>query len=297
MSSGDESRSLERQRQLVELDRAVQRCRSTVDEAIARRTIPSKRREWSYFRGQTFESSVEDDVWRDHVALTRRRDEQARDRLVLHYEGHARSLAKRFYRQREPLEDLQQVALEALLLALQRFDPEHKKPFFGFANPTIIGSLRRHYRDVGWSVRVPRRVHDLASTMRDATELLNQDLGRPPTAKELADLMGIAESEVDQAQAAINARSTDSIDAPIGDQESADIFGAEDKNLGLAENWMAVQQVLAVLPETDRDLLQLYFFDELTQTEIAERTGVSQMHVSRSLSRILRQIRSHLPGE
>jgi RNA polymerase sigma-B factor len=216
---------------------------------------------------------------------------------VQHYEGHARSLAKRFYRQREPLEDLQQVALEALLLALQRFDPEHKKPFFGFANPTIIGSLRRHYRDIGWSVRVPRRVHDLASTMRDATELLNQDLGRPPTTDELADLMGISEAEVDQAQAAMAARSTDSLDAPLGERDPADVFGGEDKNLGLAENWVAVQQVLAILPDEDRTILQLYFVDELTQTEIAERTGVSQMHVSRALSRILRQMRSHLPTD
>jgi RNA polymerase sigma-B factor len=295
MSTGAGSR--ERDRRLIELDRALHRCQTAVDEATARRTIPSKRRERSHLFGQALAPSVEQDVWLDHVVLYRRRDEDARDRLVQHYQGHARSLAKRFYRQREPLEDLQQVALEALLLALQRFDPEHRKPFFGFANPTIVGSLRRHYRDIGWSVRVPRRVHDLASTMRDATELLTQDLGRPPTTTELADLMDIPETEVDQAQAAMGARSPDSLDAPIGDRDPADVFGAEDRNLGLAENWVAVQQVLALLPDEDRELLHLYFAEELTQTEIAERTGVSQMHVSRSLSRILRQIRSHLPAD
>lgn len=282
---------------VIELDRALRRCQTAVDEATARRTIPSKRRERGRWLGRAEAPSVEEDVWRDHVLLHRHDDRDARDRLVGHYQGHARSLAKRFYRQREPLEDLQQVALEALLLALQRFDPEHRKPFFGFANPTIVGSLRRHYRDIGWSVRVPRRVHDLASTMRDATELLTQDLGRPPTTTELADLMGIAEEEVDQAQAAMGARSPDSLDAPLGERDPADVFGAEDRNLGLAENWVAVQQVLTLLPDSDRELLHLYFAEELTQTEIAERTGVSQMHVSRSLSRILRQIRSHLPSD
>ncbi len=298
MSADDRPADARAGRQPPTFDEALERCRSVVDGAIAQRTIPTKLVERPRFQGTTLASSVEMDVWADHVVVWRRSDARARDRLVRHYESHAHGLAKRYYRQREPLEDLQQVAMEALLLALERFDPEQRKPFFGFANPTIVGSLRRHYRDVGWSVRVPRRVHDVASTMRDSTDLLTQDLGRAPTTAELADLMGMPTAEVERALLAMGARSTDSIDAPLaGERPASELFGEEDKQLGLAENWLAVQQALVHLSTQDRELLQLYFMEEMTQTEIAERTGVSQMHVSRSLSRILRQVRSHVRSE
>jgi RNA polymerase sigma-B factor len=279
------------------LERSIDRCARVIDEAVADRTIPSKRRARCNLRGSFVAPSVEPEVWRDHIALHRHGDTDARDRLVVQYEGHARALARRFYRQREPLDDLQQVALEALLLALERFDPEHRKPFFGFANPTIIGSLRRHYRDTGWAMRVPRRVHDLSSSLRDAREILTQDLGRTPSMAELADMMDLDEHEVEEVHTAMGARSLDSIDSTLGERDPADLIGREDRNLSLAENWVAVQQILEQLPDGDRELLHLYFAEELTQTQIAERTGVSQMHVSRSLTRILRQMRSHLPSD
>ncbi len=297
MSASDRPAEASAPRQQTSFEEALDRCRSVVDGAIAQRTIPTKLVERSRFQGTAPAASVEVEVWADHVAVKRRSDARARDRLVAHYGAHAQVLAKRFYRQREPLEDLQQVAMEALLLALERFDPEQRKPFFGFANPTIVGSLRRHYRDSGWSVKVPRRVHDLASTMRDSTELLTQDLGRVPTSAELADLMDVTSAEVERAQAAMGARSTDSIDVPLAGRSAGELFGEEDKQLSLAENWLAVQQALVHLTPEDRELLQLYFMEELTQTEIAQRTGVSQMHVSRSLARVLRQVRSHMRAE
>jgi len=117
-------------------------------------------------------------LWTVHVRYARRRDKRSLDQLVERYRAHAESQARRHYRRGEPIDDLTQVAFEALLLALRRFDPERRKPFLAFAKPTIVGSLRRHFRDAGWAIRVPRRVHELATPVRDAHELLTHDLGR-----------------------------------------------------------------------------------------------------------------------
>ena len=245
-------------------------------------------------------ADVDRSIWRCHVAVARRGAMHERTRLIAHYLPHARRLARRLHRSGEPLEDLEQVAAEGLLLAIERFDPSRGLPFLAFANPTIVGSLKRHYRDMGWSVRVARRVHDMAGPLRDATEMLGQDLGRSPTDHEIADLLGCDPTEIDAIRAVEQLRTPASLDrAHVGSDGSqrsmADELGLADGALEVAERRLAAEQVIAMLEPENRELIGLYYQDGLTQAQIAQRLGVSQMQVSRLLERILSQLRSHLP--
>lgn len=232
-----------------------------------------------------------------HVAYRARRTPQARDALVAEYHDMARGLARRYRRGREHEDDLEQVAMVGLLLALDRYDPGRRLPFRAFAVSTITGSLKRHFRDRGWAVRVPRRVHDLSSAMRDAREQLAADLGRFPTPGEVADLLGVDESQVVAAEMAQAARSTTSIDLlPADDDQPAVQLGGLDEELERVQQRHAVEQAVRLLSPRDRELIGLYYEDGLTQSQIAERLGMSQMHVSRLLERALAQLRSHLPA-
>jgi RNA polymerase sigma-B factor len=242
--------------------------------------------------------AVEMEVWKRHVRYARTREIADREALVERYADHAKALARRFYRNREALDDLEQVALEGLLMAIERFDPSRGMPFLGFANPTIIGCLKRYYRDAGWAVRVPRRVHELSRPLRDAQELLSQDLGRTPTPSEIADLLGLDEAVVRDAMLAESVRATGSLDLPAGEEGMSieHALGVYDPGLERVENRQALVESLRLLPEEDRELLQLYYGDQLTQSEIAGRLGVSQMQISRSLDRIVKRLRSHIPN-
>jgi len=245
-------------------------------------------------------AAVDGTIWRCHVAVARRDAPHEQRRLVAHYLPHARRLARRLHRSGEPLEDLEQVAAEGLLLALERFDPGRGLPFLGFANPTIVGSLKRHYRDTGWSVRVARRVHDMIGPVRDAEEMLRQELGRTPTDDEIADLLGCGPDEIDAIRAVEQLRTPASLDRAHGSSEGseqtlADELGATDRALEAAERRLAAEQVIGLLEPESRELIGLYYQDGLTQAQIAERLGVSQMQVSRLLDRIVNQLRSHLP--
>lgn len=243
--------------------------------------------------------AMEPSTWLLHVRLSSG-DLGARDELVARYQAHARALARRFYRHREPLDDLVQVAMEALLLALDRFDPDRRMPFLGFANPTIVGSLKRYYRDAGWSMRVPRRVHELTRPVREAADLLHQDLGRGPTPGEIADLLGVDEERVIEALDASSVRSVASLDAPVTTEASSAVqrgLAATDPMLRSVENRTALEQVVELLDDDDRVLLDRYFGQNLSQQQVADLMGVSQMQVSRSLARVLRRLRSHLPPE
>jgi RNA polymerase sigma-B factor len=238
-------------------------------------------------------------LWTSHVALHRHRRPRDRSRLVEHYHHHARRLAQRYFRHGEPVDDLEQVALEGLVLALERFDPTRGLPFLGFANPTIAGSLKHHYRDAGWAIRVPRRVHDLSQPLRSAHEQLAQDLGREPSASEVADLLGVDEEEVRVAMEAERVRCTASIDAvvsPDGDSSLKDRMGAVDPGLSRVDDLVSLQAALRHIDDEARELIGLYFEDGLTQQEIGRRLGVSQMQVSRLLDRVLSQLRSHIPS-
>ncbi|MEO9223669.1 MAG: sigma-70 family RNA polymerase sigma factor [Acidimicrobiales bacterium] len=234
------------------------------------------------------------DVWVDHVRYRRTGDREARDRLFAEYRAVAGSLASRMYRGGEPLDDLAQVAFEALLLAIDRFDPDRRLPFVAFAKPTIEGSLKRNYRDQGWGMRVPRRIQELARPLTQATDELTQRNGRPPTRHELAERLGLAETDVAAAQRALAARNTDSLD--VGPSGMARVGSSDKSDAGLAraENRIALGQAMERLDERDRDVLSMYFGGELSQTEIAGRYGVSQMQVSRWLRSALRRLGEQL---
>ncbi len=239
---------------------------------------------------------MDTELWALHVRYARDRDEGALTTLVERYRPHAEAQARRHYRRGEPIDDLTQVAYEALMQALRRFEPERGKPFLAFAKPTIVGSLRRHFRDAGWAIRVPRRVHELASPVRDAQELLTHDLGRPPSPGEIADFIGVDEREVLDAQQAEEARVTTSLDAPdpASGLQAEQVIGRPDRGFLGIENRTALLQSLERLSDEDRALLQMYFVEEHTQSQIAEVLGCSQMQVSRLLRRAVRQLRRHM---
>jgi RNA polymerase sigma-B factor len=228
-----------------------------------------------------------------HVRYARDRDRDVLDELVEHYRPYAEAYARRHYRNVEPLDDLTQVANEALIHALHRFEPDRGTPFLGFAQPTIVGSLRRHVRDAGWAIRVPRWVHELARPTRDAVELLTHDLGRAPTPAEVADLLGVDEQEVLDASAAEAARATRSLDTrdTASGLQTEEIVGRIDPGLTGIENRTALAQSLKELSEDDRELVRMYFIDGMSQVQIAEVLGCSQMQVSRLLRTVVRRLR------
>jgi len=266
------------------------------DQARALLTIPIDKVERRWLAGEAVRPAVDAELWRLHVRYARDRDEQTLVTLVERYRPHAEAQARRHYRRGEPIDDLTQVAYEALMQALQRFDPDRAKPFLAFAKPTIVGSLRRHFRDAGWAIRVPRRVHELASPVRDAQELLTHDLGRPPSPGEVADFIGVDEHEVLDALRAEEARVTTSLDAPdpASGLQAEQVIGRPDRGFVGIENRTALLQSLDRLSDDDRALLQMYFMHERTQSEIAEVLGCSQMQVSRLLRRAVRQLRRHM---
>jgi RNA polymerase sigma-B factor len=240
--------------------------------------------------------SVDAALWRAHVRYGRSRDPATRDQLVHHYLPYARSLAARSFRHGEPLDDLQQVAMEGLLVALNRFQPDRRRPFLAYASPTITGMIKHHYRDTGWGMRVPRWVHDLALPVRRAQEMLEQDLGHQPTDAEIADLLDLDEELVRATRGAERARSPASIDAvsQSDDRPLVSELRDHDPTYDHVDDWTAVVQTMKLLPAEDRELLRLYYVENLSQAKIAARRGVSQMQVSRLLGGVVRRLRSHL---
>ncbi len=232
------------------------------------------------------------------------RDEAAREQLVARYLPLARSLARRYGRSSEPFEDLLQVASLGLLKAIDRYQAERGHPFQSFAVPTILGEMRRYFRDSGWAIHVPRGAQERALKVRDAQERLSNETGRAPNVNQLAVYLEIGVEEVIDALQAIRAYETVSLDAPRGGGEEdtvpyGDTLGHDDERYELVELDATVSSALAHLPSRDRMVLQLRFVEDLTQTEIAERVGISQMQVSRLLRRSLEQLRAltDAPGQ
>jgi len=224
------------------------------------------------------------------------RDQDARTELVELYMPLARRMASRYAGVSEPYDDLLQVASLGLLNAVDRFDTSRGTPFAGFAKPTILGELKRHFRDKVWTVRVPRSVHDRIGEVEKATEKLTLEKGRPPSVEELAEQIGIDASEVLEVLEAQHNRKPLSLDAPPVGEDPEEASGAEwvgrpDGNFDLIEHRLAMESVLPVLGEREREVLRLRFAEELPQTEIALRIGCSQMHISRLLRRSLDKLR------
>ncbi|MDQ3940728.1 MAG: RNA polymerase sigma factor SigF [Actinomycetota bacterium] len=227
--------------------------------------------------------------------------EQARyrARLVDQHIGLVEFLARRFRNRGEPLEDLVQVGTIGLLKAIDRFDLEREVEFSTYATPTIVGELKRHFRDKGWAVRVPRRLQELHLELSKTVSNLGHDLGRSPTVAEIADSAGISEEEVLEGLEIAQAYNFTSLDAPIDSGEGAsssfaDQLGAEDEHLENLEYRASLAPEMSKLPEREQMIVYLRFFKGLTQSEIADRLGISQMHVSRLLNRTLAQLREAL---
>ena len=211
-------------------------------------------------------------------------------------------LAKRFKDRGEPLDDLVQVGSVGLLKAIDRFDLERGVEFSTYATPTIVGELKRYFRDKGWAVRVPRRLQELSLRLNKVVAQLTQDLGRSPTVPEIAKATDVTEEEVLEALESGQAYSTTSLDAPTGNDDEdtphrLDRMGEEDIALDNLEYFASLAPLIEQLPEREREILYLRFFKGMTQSRIAEHVGISQMHVSRLLSRILEFLRTGMEGE
>jgi RNA polymerase sigma-B factor len=220
-------------------------------------------------------------------------DPSARDELAAEFLPLAEYFARRFSGRGEPIEDLTQTASLGLLNAIDRFDPERGVPFATYAAATIVGELKRHFRDRGWALRVPRNIQETAILVNRTMSSLWQDLGRAPTVPEIASTADIGEDDVLQALDALQAYTTDSLDAPTSDASStpAETIGGEDQSFEVSEEWLSLAPALRDLPERERMILYLRFFEGKTQTEIAEELGISQMHVSRLVSQSLEKLR------
>ena len=227
------------------------------------------------------------------------RRQRARDSLVEQHLALVEHLARRFRNRGEPYDDLVQVATIGLIKSVDRFDLERGVEFSTYATPTIVGEIKRHFRDKGWAVRVPRRLQELRLSLASATGELSQRQGRAPTVAELAVHLKISEEEVLEGLESANAYSTLSLDA--GDSGSGDepmpvseTLGVEDEGLVGVEYRESLKPMLERLPPREKKILMLRFFKNLTQSEIAAEIGISQMHVSRLLARTLAQLREGL---
>jgi RNA polymerase sigma-B factor len=210
----------------------------------------------------------------------------------------ARHLAMRYAGRSEPTDDLVQTATVGLIKAIDRFDPDRGIDFTGFAIPTILGEVKRHFRDRTWAVRVPRRLQELRLTINEAVSTLSHSLGRSPTVADIAAHLRISEEDVLEGLEGARAYSATSLSAPLGGRDDAtalgDTLGGEDHEMQLAELRIALGPAVGSLDQRERQILSLRFYGNLSQTEIAARIGVSQMHVSRLLARALGRLRAQL---
>jgi RNA polymerase sigma-B factor len=223
-------------------------------------------------------------------------DRRVRDELVEEHAPLAHFLASRFANRGEPRDDLVQVALVGLFKAVERFDPDRGLQFSTFATPTILGELKRHFRDRGWAVRVPRRVQELHLQLGRIVSALGQEKGRSPTPGEVAERAGVSEESVLEAMEAGSLYRLVSLDGSVTpDDEGGELaacLGDDDPEFERIEHRSEIAELLNVLPARERRIVELRFFESMTQSEIAEHVGVSQMHVSRLLNRSLDRLRA-----
>jgi RNA polymerase sigma-B factor len=237
----------------------------------------------------------ERELWR---RLRKHGDSAAREELVRRYLPFAKNLALRYRGASESFDDLLQVANLGLVNAIDRFDPERGTPFAAFASPTILGELKRHFRDRVWTVRVPRGLHDRMAEVDKATSALTVELQRSPSVGEIAGKLEMDATDVLEVLEANHNRRPLSLDRPVGGEEdespAAEWVGDEDENFELVDDKLALEGVLPHLDERERLILRLRFVDDMTQSQIADRIGHSQMHVSRILRRTLERIREEV---
>jgi RNA polymerase sigma-B factor len=236
----------------------------------------------------------ERELWR---RFSTHRDPASREELIRRYLPFAKNLALRYRGASESFDDLLQVANLGLVNAIDRFDPARGTPFAAFASPTILGELKRHFRDRVWTVRVPRGLHDRMAEVDKATSELTVTLQRSPSVGEIAARLEIEPADVLEVLEANHNRRPLSLDRPLGDEEespASEWIGDEDEGFELVEDKLTLEGVLPQLDERERLILKLRFVDDMTQSQIAERIGHSQMHVSRILRRTLDRIREEV---
>ncbi len=231
------------------------------------------------------------------------KDPKVRDELIFRYLDLAKALARRFVGRGEPLEDLIQVAIYGLINAIDRYDPERGTKFETFAYPTILGELKRHFRDTVWLMQLPRGLMELNQKAYKLVDILTQKLGRPPTIAELAQELGVSEEQVIEALDAANAYETLSLEQEVmTDEDDKPQFLEELVTMmeeETVERWQKRQvldDAMKVLDERERKIVEMRFFGDLTQTQIAQELGISQMHVSRLLRKALQKLKAYLKG-
>jgi RNA polymerase sigma-B factor len=228
------------------------------------------------------------------------RSEDIRNELVVAYLNLVRFLALKFANRGEPLDDLVQVGTVGLLKAIDRFEPERGIEFTTYATPTIVGEIKRYFRDRGWAVKVPRRLQELNLTVNRTSEKMAVEMGRSPTVAELAARLGATEEEILEAQELGQAYTLLSLDSEVtgdGDRKSqtlADTVGVVDSGLELLEDRANLERAFHVLTGRERVIIHLRFYESVSQTEIAKRLNVSQMHVSRLQAKALEKLRAAL---
>ncbi len=229
-------------------------------------------------------------------------DMDAREKLVMSHLNLVRFIANKFKNRGEPIDDLVQVGYLGLLKAIDRFDPGRGLEFTTFATPTIMGEIKRHFRDKGWSVRVPRRLQELSAKVNQATDALTSQLQRSPTISEIADYLDSTVDEVLEAMESSSAYSSVSLEAPSGADDDdtpsvIDRYATEDSDLAFTDDRIIIEEALASFSPRERDVIEMRFLKGMTQIEIAEKLGISQVQVSRLLRRTLKKIQDKIDPE
>lgn len=229
-------------------------------------------------------------------------DMDAREKLVMSHLNLVRFIANKFKNRGEPIDDLIQVGYLGLLKAIDRFDPSRGLEFTTFATPTIMGEIKRHFRDKGWSVRVPRRLQELSAKVNQATDTLTSQLQRSPTIAEIADYLDATVDEVLEAMESSSAYSSVSLEAPSGADDDdtpsvIDRYATEDSDLAFTDDRIIIEEALASFSPRERDVIEMRFLKGMTQIEIAEKLSISQVQVSRLLRRTLKKIQDKIDPE
>ena len=229
-------------------------------------------------------------------------DERAREQLIVSHLNLVRFLASKFKNRGEPLDDLVQVGTVGLIKAIDRFEPNRGLEFTTYATPTILGEIKRHFRDKGWSVRVPRRLQELSAKVNQVTDELTVELQRSPSVAEIAAKLGVGAEEVLEAMESSSAYSSVSLEAGgSSDDDEApaliDRFGTEDEDLAASDDRMIIDEAIKDFSPREQEIIRMRFIDGLTQVEIAKQLGVSQVQVSRLLRRTLRKIQDKIDPE
>ncbi|MGK5684181.1 SigB/SigF/SigG family RNA polymerase sigma factor [Actinoplanes sp. URMC 104] len=222
-----------------------------------------------------------------------------RERAIEAWLPMAARLTRRYANRGEQFDDLYQTATIGLIKAIDGYDPGRGSDFVSYAIPTVLGEIKRYFRDRTWTLRIPRRLQELRLAINEARADLGHKLNRAPTVADMAAHLGVGEEEILEALEAGHAYRPASLSAPVGDAEDmslGDTLGAEDRNFELAEFAVALPPAMACLSERERHIIALRFYGNLTQSRIAERTGISQMHVSRVLSQALGKLRAQFDG-